>query len=187
MKLIFATGNNRKISEARDVLSAYGIDFDNLKLEMDEIQHQDPAEITKAKVLAAYELVHQPVVVSDTSWGIPALGGFPGGYMKDIEDWLTSEDWLAVMNRHEDKTIHCYEHVAYFDGENLKHFDTKYTGTFIDEIRGSVSADESFENVVVMFGDKTMAEYADEGLLASAGSELTHWQQFAEWYNSQNA
>ena len=51
---------------------------------MDEIQHHDPLKITEAKVKSAYEKAGQPVVVNDSSWEIPVLGGFPGGYMKDV-------------------------------------------------------------------------------------------------------
>lgn len=121
-KMLFATGNSRKIKEAGSTLAAYNIDVGSIEIDIDEIQHNDPAEITKAKARSAYEVVRKPVVVSDTSWEIPALGGFPGGYMKDISLWLDAEDWLALMARHDDKTIYCHEHVAYFDGEELQHF-----------------------------------------------------------------
>ena len=180
--ILFATSNPRKIAEANNTLSGYDIAIEPLKVDIDEIQHQDSAEITKAKARAAYEVTHKPVVVSDTSWGIPALNGFPSGYMKDVADWLTAEDWLALMARHEDKTIYCYEHVAYFDGETMQHFAATYKGTFIDEPRGRVSAGRSIEQVVILYGGLTLAEYIAKGTIASAGKTLEHWKQFAEWY-----
>lgn len=184
-EILFATGNARKIAEATKVLGEFDIKVESVKLEMDEIQHHDPAEITKAKARAAYEVAHKPVVVSDTSWGIPALGGFPGGYMKDIAAWLDVQDWLALMARHSDKTIYCYEHVAYFDGEELRHFEHTYTGYFIDEPRGQSLPDESFEQVVTLMQGTTLAEQAAKGGLASAGEILGHWHQFGEWYSAQ--
>lgn len=184
-EIVFATGNSRKIAEATKVLDEFGIKVESVKLEMDEIQHHDPAEITKAKARAAYEVAHRPVVVSDTSWGIPALGGFPGGYMKDIAAWLDAQDWLVLMARHSDKTIYCYEHVAYFDGEELRHFEHTYAGSFVDEARGVVNPDESFEQVVTLMQDTTMAEQTAAGRLASAGETLDHWEKFGEWYKSQ--
>lgn len=180
-EILFATGNGRKIAEANATLQAYDVKVSPVKIEIDEIQHSDPAEITKAKARAAYEVVHEPVVVSDTSWEIPALGGFPGGYMKDVSAWLDGEDWVALMKRHEDKTIYCHEHVAYFDGEQLEHFVASYRGEMIDEARGRVEDFESFEQVTVLYGDKTMAEQLEAGEIASAGEVLEHWRMFGEW------
>jgi len=181
-QILFATGNARKIAEASDTLKAYNITVVPIKLTIDEIQHTDPAEITKAKARAAYAAAGKPIVVSDTSWEIPALGGFPGGYMKDIGAWFVAEDWLALMARHSDKTIYCHEHVAYYDGHELQHFVSSYKGTFIDEARGRVDPDESFERVVTLYGGQTMAEQLAAGLVASAGESLDHWKQFGEWY-----
>lgn len=179
--ILFATGNSRKIAEASHTLAAYDIEVEVIKIDIDEIQHFDPAEITKAKARSAYEVTHKPTVVSDTSWEIPALGGFPGGYMKDISAWLDTKDWLALMERHEDKTIYCHEHVAYFDGEELQYFVSTYDGAFIHEARGRIDESESFERAVILYGDKTMAEQLAEGDIASAGESLEHWKQFGKW------
>jgi len=181
-EILFATGNSRKIKEANATLAPYDIVVKPVSIEMDEIQHKDPLEITKAKARAAYAVTHEPVVVSDTAWEIPALGGFPGGYMKDVSAWFDARDWLSLMSRHEDKTIYCHEYVAYFDGENLQHFVTSYKGHFIDEPRGRVDVGESIEQVVILYGGLTLAEYLARGEIASAGEELEHWKQFAEWY-----
>lgn len=180
--ILFATGNQRKIHEASITLAPFGIEVTPVRVEIDEIQHRDPTEITKAKARAAYQALGKPVVVSDTSWSIPALGGFPGGYMKDIAAWLTATDWLALMSNHDDRTIYCHEHVAYYDGTALRHFVASYTGTLAREARGRVDPDESFEQLAILYGDKTMAEQLADGDVASAGEELEHWRQFGEWY-----
>lgn len=184
--LIFATGNSRKISEAHSILDDYKIDFEPRSVSIDEIQHHDPAEITKAKARAAYAQLKSPVVVSDTSWNIPALGGFPGGYMKDIARWWQPQDWLDIMAKHDDKRIMCLEHIAFFDGENLQHFESLYEGMFINELRGPTDDDESFESAVILYGGKTMAEQLANGEVASAGEDLRHWRQFAEWYRRES-
>lgn len=182
-EILFATGNSRKIKEASDTLVEYGISVKPIRLVFDEIQHLDPAEITKAKARAAYALARQPIVVSDTSWEIPALGGFPGGYMKDVATWFDAHDWVALMSRHADKTIYCHEHVAFFDGKELQHFVATYKGSFVDQPKGRIDASESFERVVVLHGKTTtMAESLAQGDLASAGEVLEHWQQFGDWY-----
>ena len=183
--ILFATGNSRKISEARSTLVSFDIDVEPVKVDIDEIQHHDPAEITKAKARAAYAATGRPVVVSDTSWSIPALGGFPGGYMKDISNWWQAENWLDLMANQDDKRLLCLEHVAYFDGNEVRHFEEVYEGRFIDEARGRVHEAESFERVVILYGDKTMAEQLADGDIASAGETLGHWQQFGEWFSTE--
>lgn len=182
--ILFATGNSRKISEATATLAPFNLTVEPVKVEIDEIQHHDPAEITRAKARAAYVVTGRPVVVSDTSWSIPALGGFPGGYMKDVGQWFEADDWLALMADKGDKRILCHEHVAYCDGEVVQHFEQTYEGRFIHETRGREQADESFERVVILYGDKTMAEQLADGDVASAGEELGHWHQFGEWFSA---
>ena len=187
MEVLFATNNERKIIEASDTLVDYGIVVQPTPLHIDEIQHADSAEIAKAKARAAYATIRKPVVVSDTSWSIPSLGGFPGGYMKDVSAWLSAEDWLALMARHTDRTIYCHEHIAYSDGQTLNHFVTTYRGVIAPEARGRERGAESIERVAILYGDKTMAEYLEEGAIASAGEILDHWKQFGAWYkNTQN-
>lgn len=182
--ILFATGNGRKISEARATLAPLSIDVEPIKISIDEIQHDDPAEITKAKAKAAYATIGRPVVVSDTSWSIPALGGFPGGYMKDVGQWFAAQNWLDLMAHQSDKRILCLEHVAYYDGEQLQHFSQTYEGSFVDEMRGREQDDESFERVVTLYGGETMAEQLERGEVASAGENLGHWQQFGVWLNA---
>lgn len=177
--LVFATGNVRKIAEATNVLSRYHITLTPQAFEIDEIQHHDPAEITKAKARAAYAAAGMPVVVSDTSWDIPALGGFPGGYMKDVAAWWQPDDWMNVIKAH-DRTITCLEHVAYYDGATLMHFEAQYPGVFVDTPAGGYG--NSIEKVVCLYGGKTLAEMHDEQGIASAGEELAHWHQFGQWY-----
>jgi inosine/xanthosine triphosphate pyrophosphatase family protein len=183
--ILFATGNSRKISEANATLAPFGVATKPIKLDFDEIQHADSAEITKAKAKAAFAAAggDKPVVVSDTSWSIPALGGFPSGYMKDVSIWWTAQNWLDVMASQADKRIFCLEHVAYYDGEVLQHFVEQYEGRFVPEARGRVDDMESIERVVSLYGNETMAEQLARGDIASAGETLGHWQQFGEWYS----
>lgn len=185
--VLFATTNARKITEANAILTPLSISVQPIVLDIEEIQHANPQEIVKAKVRAAFEVAHEPVVVSDTSWAIPALGGFPGGYMKDISSWLQAEDWLSLMARHTNKTIECHEHLAYFDGEHLEHFAHIYTGHFVDTPRGASGDDISIEQVVSLYNNKTMAEQIAAGETASAGEDLQHWKKFGEWYGSRGA
>ncbi|HET8883911.1 MAG TPA: non-canonical purine NTP pyrophosphatase [Candidatus Saccharimonadales bacterium] len=180
--ILFATGNARKIAEAKRTLTPCGVAVKTIAIDIDEIQHHDPAEITKAKARAAYAALHQPVVVQDTSWNIPALGGFPGGYMKDVANWWQAEDWMNIMEPYDDRRIICLEHVAYFDGENLQHFEAQYEGVFVSEPRGNATNSNSLEQSICINGNETFAEMHDRGDLASAKEDCEHWELFAKWF-----
>ena len=179
MKTItFITGNPYKLEEAKSVLKGYGIVVEPLQIDIDEIQHHDPLKITEAKVKSAYKKVGQPVVVNDSSWEIPALGGFPGGYMKDVANWFTAEDFLALMKDKNDRRIILHDVVAY-----LKLFIYDQTGVFINEPRGEGTS----MNQVVSMEDSGGLTIAEEFALRRNGAEINpahfqHWQKFGEWF-----
>ena len=186
-KIAFITGNPHKLEEAKSVLKNYEIVVESLQFDIEEIQHYNPLEITKAKVRAAYEKAGQSVVVNDSSWEIPALGGFPGGYMKDVVNWFTAEDLLALMKDKNDRRIILHDVVAYFDGEQLKLFIYDQTGVFINEPRGKGTS----MNQVVSMEDSSGLTIAEEFALRHDGAEINpshfqHWQKFGEWFTARD-
>lgn len=186
--IAFVTGNVRKIEEASAILQPYNIAVEQLPLDVVEIQHHDPIEITKAKAQAAYKIAGRPIVVNDSTWQIPTLGGFPGGYMKDVANWLSADDFLALMRSKQDTRILLREVVAYCDGDNLQLFTADFTGHFITEPRGKAGV--SFNSVVVMdyAGGKTIAESfdaRDTQNMQPQPKQNVHWQKFAEWFAAQ--
>lgn len=186
-KVLFTTKNQRKINEANDTLEEYGITVETVSVKTNEIQHHDPAEITKEKARAAFDVLKVPVVVSDTSWSIPALGGFPGGYMHDIGIWWSEQDWLNIMFGHEDKSIILQEHLAYYDGKGLVHFSQDYDGIFLDKAQGPVmDKNESFERLISLGGSLSLAEGQANRINKGVKKQLAHWQKFGEWLNNQS-
>ena len=186
-KIAFITGNPHKLEEAKSVLKNYEIVVESLQFDIEEIQHYNPLEITKAKVRAAYEKVGQSVVVNDSSWEIPALGGFPGGYMKDVVNWFTAEDFLALMKDKNDRRIILHDVVAYFDGEQLELFIYDQTGVFINEPRGEGTS----MNQVVSMENSGGLTIAEEFALRHDGVEINpshfqHWQKFGEWFTARD-
>lgn len=180
--IAFATGNVSKFYEASAVCRTFGIELEQVVVDIDEIQHHDSIKITEAKSRAAYDVLGRPVVVNDSSWEIPALGGFPGGYMKDVAAWLQTEDFMALMAGKGDKSIYLKEYVAYYDGETLNIFTHQRLGHFLDAPRGQ--APPSFARLVQMQSDDmTISEIFDKGNWdTSSPEEYKHWYDFAAWY-----
>jgi len=177
---LFSTGNERKIKEARAGCDLFGIEVVPTALEFDEIQSHDPINISKRKADDAFALVDAPaVVVADTSWSIPALKGFPGGYMKDVYAWFEPEDFINLVKNKADKTIIFIETIVYKDEHEVKIFSKQYTGVIADSPRGE---NGNSIDKVAEFDGKTLAESHDLGTTSHDPKEYV-WYEFAEWFS----
>src|SRR3990167_7888269 len=118
----FVTNNQEKIQIAQTVCAEAGITVKAVALDINEIQGENPELIIRDKAQRAFEKLNMPVVVSDDSWNIRALKGFPGAYMKSINHWFTPEDFLRLMDGVEDRRITLHQYLAYTDGSLTKVF-----------------------------------------------------------------
>lgn len=179
-QILFITGNEGKVWQAKKVLATFAIGVENRDLNVTEIQSHDPLEISMAKSRSAFEVVKQPVVICDHAWSIPALKGFPGGYMRDINYWFKPEDILALMSDKKDRSIILTETVVYTDGVTVKDFSADFKGQVIDTVRGKGRFSQ--ERVVVFDGQtQTIAEAIDKNEHARDMTKSA-WQLFGEWY-----
>ena len=179
-KILFATGNQRKIDEAKAACDDFDIEVEQLNVDIYEIQSHDPTEISKHKAQSAFEKAGAPIVVTDTSWRIPALDGFPGGYMKDVSSWLAPEDFISLLSRHEDKRIFFTETIIYVDGEEVRIFSEEYEGKIVGTPRG---VGESIEQVAEFEGS-TLGEHRERGGISHDPEDYI-WYKFAQWYTEQ--
>lgn len=181
MKISFVTGNQRKITDARAACAPFGIEVEQLKFHIDEIQHHDPLEISLHKARQAFAQAKQPIVINDASWNIPSLNGFPGGYMKDVMQWFTPEDFITLVNGKDNK-ICCIETVIYTDGSEDKVFQGEYWGSIASSPKGTGNSLER----VATFNGKTIGEYRQADQLAIDPKEYI-WHDFAQWYAGRSA
>lgn len=181
--ITFVTGNPEKIRDALHVSKEYGVVIEHVALDIDEIQHHDPLKIAEHKARSAYDILQKPVIVNDSFWSIPALGGFPGGYMKDVTSWFATEDFVALMRNKADKSITLTDINGYFDGETYRSFTTERPGRFVDKPRGK--SGPSFARVVMMENDTiTISEIFDEHERTVDSSRYKQWHDFLQWYMS---
>jgi non-canonical purine NTP pyrophosphatase (RdgB/HAM1 family) len=179
-KILFSTGNQRKIKEARAACELFNIEVVPVSYEFNEIQSHDPLVISKQKVEDAYKLAGESaIVVADTSWSFPALNGFPGGYMKDVAEWFAPEDFINLMASKEDKSIIFRESIVYKDANEIKVFSKEYKGSISDYPRGN---DGNAIDKVALFNGRTLAESHDLGE-TSHNPEDFIWYEFAKWFS----
>lgn len=184
--LYFATTNKDKIQIAQTVCANTKITVKPVSLEIDEIQGENPETIIQDKARRAYEQLNEPVIVSDDSWDIRALNGFPGAYMKSINHWFTPDDFLRLMNGVKDRRVTIHQYLAYTDGVNTKIFTNLIKGKIIHEARGN-SVQSPNMTVIVLDSDngKTLAEVYEEGTKAIEARYKNRpdaWHEFIKWY-----
>ncbi len=177
--IVFSTGNERKILEARAACDAFNIEVVPMSLQFDEIQSHDPLLISRRKASDAFALANVPaIVVADTSWSIPALNGFPGGYMKDVAEWFTPNDFIDLMASKQDKTLIFRETIVYKSATEEKVFSKEYHGTIADSPRGNSG---NAMDKVALFNGRTFSEAQALGETSHDPKEFV-WYEFAEWY-----
>jgi len=173
---------------AQTVCSKFDISVEQVTVDIDEIQGENPVIIVKDKVHRAYNSLSKPVVVSDDSWHITALNGFPGPYMKSINYWFKPDDFIRLMKGVEDRSIILRQLLAYYDGRTTKIFSKDIYGQVIDEPRGK--SDHSPNMSVIVLDDdngKTIAEVFEQGQTAVAKryqDRLDVWHGFVDWYKN---
>ncbi|MGF7228959.1 MAG: non-canonical purine NTP pyrophosphatase [Candidatus Saccharibacteria bacterium] len=178
MNVIFVTGNERKIRHMREACALFDITVDQRVFDIDEIQSDDPLEISKHKAEQAFKMTGgRPTVSNDAFWNIPALNGFPGGYMKDVMQWFTTDDWLRLMANKTDRRICCTETLIYKDATQTKLITKEYWFEVATSARGE---GPSLEQIVLIDG-KTIAESHQYGRHALDVKKYI-WYDFAEWF-----
>lgn len=182
MEIYFATGNARKVAEAKLACDSASIEIVQKQVDIDEIQSSDPSVISIDKAEKAYALVRKPLVVTDSFWRIPALKGFPGAYMKDVAKWFSSEDFLSLMENKENRQIFFSENVTYKDSDVIKQFSKEYEGTIVTMPRG---IGNSIENIAEFEGF-TLGERREQGGFSHKPEDYV-WSDFLEWINQRKS
>jgi inosine/xanthosine triphosphate pyrophosphatase family protein len=186
MSLLFATGNDEKFLTASTLCGNSGIILEKFADESLEIQSEDPNEVMLHKLQTKFQLSGgRPVVVSDDSWEIPALGGFPGPYMKSVVHWFSPQNFIDLTKNLTDKTINMHMYLGYKDQTETKVFHNILTAKLVGEARGSYGNSAQKVTVLDIDSDQTISEIYDAGKQHAEGRHLgpaRAWNQFITWY-----
>ncbi|MDQ3064735.1 MAG: hypothetical protein M3Q36_00490 [bacterium] len=190
MELNFVTGNDLKYALAQALCAREGVELQQLVLEIDEIQGEDAEAIIRHKAKSAYALVGKPVVVSDDSWLISGLNGFPGPYMKSMNTWFRTEDFINLTASLQDRMATVVQLLAYQDDKETVLFRKDAIGTILTEPKGSSQV--PWRNVIAMVFDNglSLAEVDETGLLDSPERLVKFpepWSELLTWYKNKHA
>jgi non-canonical purine NTP pyrophosphatase (RdgB/HAM1 family) len=178
--ILYVTGNVIKFRQAAATLKSFDITAEQASLDVPEIQAASGEPVARDKAVKTFAQLGKPLVVSDDSWIIPGLGGFPGPYMKYMNDWFTAEDWLRLTNTLEDRRIILRQIVVYQNADDQQLFTVDIPGILLHEIRGTTPFPQS---AIVSFdgGKHSNAQYHEKGESAAAHHH-NPWHEFAKWY-----
>lgn len=174
----FITSNSEKISTARIYLDPLGIEFDSRDIDLIEPQIASVEEISKFKAKQAFDILKAPVVVSDHGWAITALNGFPGPYMKFINKWFGTDDFLRLLAGYEDRSVVKTEVISYADQNGVKSFAQEIPGLLLTEPKGEGLP--MMKLTTFLSSQKSVAECLNEGIDPTNG-KLNLWKDFSEW------
>lgn len=134
ISLTLCTSNDGKRREFERIL---GIPLRIAPLDLAEIQSIDVAEVCRAKVALAYELLGAPVLVDDTGFELAGLGGFPGA----LVTWALEAGGVQILHRMlpqggpaDAAAITC---IGLADETGVHVFTGRITGTVFAEPRGT--------------------------------------------------
>ena len=187
-KLLFATGNNEKFKIAQAFCGPRGIELEMFDTESDEIQAEDPKKIILHKLEEKYRLSDKrPVVVSDDNWDIPGLNGFPGPYMKSVDEWFTPQNMIDLMQHVKNRTIILHQYLAYKDTSQVKIFHTPEYGIILSEPKGNYG--KPMQKVISLEADKGLSiaqvyDAGDEHNPARLNEKNIVWYKFIDWYKT---
>lgn len=134
-KLIFITGNKRKVIEVQDIL---GFSIDILDLDLEELQENDLEKVAINKVKNAYKAIKKPLFIDDVGFYVDAWSGFPGPLIKWILKLSNGNATLLLkmLEKEKNRKATASSIVAYHDGKNIYTFLGSVKGVIATEIRG---------------------------------------------------
>ena len=92
--LYFATSNENKLQEAREVL---GEELQQIVLDVEEVQSMDEEFVALSKLRAAKKHVNKPFFVEDVSLRAQALNGLPGPFIKYFVKNLSRKELVDTL------------------------------------------------------------------------------------------
>ncbi len=139
MKIYFATSNEHKFKEAKEILSTKGIEITHFKFSHNEIRSDNLEEIALEAVEVAFSQLKENdalIFVEDTGLFIDELNGFPGTYSGWVQKKICSEGILALMKGKTNRSASFKTCIALREPTGTKTFFGECTGTITQEIRG---------------------------------------------------
>ncbi|WP_160676514.1 non-canonical purine NTP pyrophosphatase [Clostridium sp. C8-1-8] len=149
--LIYVTGNSVKFEVALNAFINTGINIIQMKLDTPEIQSKSVQEVAMYSARWASRQINKSVIVTDAGFYIEALKGFPGPFIKYVNEWFSADDFINLVKDKDNRSIIIQDCLAYChpDSEPIV-FTGTYNGTLATQ--PSLNEGTSIEKVFIPEG-----------------------------------
>lgn len=181
MKVYFITENKKKIDRANKICEGRGVEIEQVAMDTPEIQGVNSGEIAEFSAKFAGEKLGKPVIKLDVSFHINALKGFPGPFVKYINEWLDPKDVLKMLEGVTDRSCYWMDSLAFYNNGGVKVFSANEKGTIANEVRGENGW--GMDKIFIPEGQThTKAELSNDERINICNKG--HWEQFIEFVNN---
>jgi len=180
-ELYFVTGNSYKFAFAQKALEQTSYTPVQISLETPEIQSANIEEIASYSAQWAAKELQKPVFVTDAGYDIKALHGFPGPFIKYINQYFTADDFIRLMGGKTDRRVIVHDCIAYCEpDQDPVLFQSSAPGTMatVPGAAGTTAINEVF---IPDGYHTTESEIPTEELLAFWNKHLTHFAALAAY------
>ncbi|MEO8691644.1 MAG: non-canonical purine NTP pyrophosphatase [Candidatus Saccharimonas sp.] len=141
MKINYVTTNKMKFEIAQAYFETLSRDYEIVQYEIDtpEIQDVSAVEIARHSALWAAKETGEICIKMDAGFFIASLRGFPGPFVKYVNDWLTQEDYLKLLSDKPDRS-------AYFEDATAIGFPDGRSEVFSLKTHGSLALESDKNN-----------------------------------------
>ncbi len=180
-EITFVTRNQIKLKIAQGAFETRGVKIIQEKLEVPEIQAFESEEVAIFSAKFAANSLNKPIIINDIANYIPSLNGFPGAFIKYINQWLTAQDILKLMAGKTDRRLIVKDIMAYCE-PNCEPI------LFVGERVAQIMEQESgvgtcgFDSITIHQGfEKTLANYALEEMIDYWSKNLENYHDCAKF------
>lgn len=129
----YLTSNTFKFTIAKNYFDSRN-DYELIQHTFDtpEIQAASSKEVARQAAVFAARKIGEPCIKLDVGFSISALNGFPGPFVKQVNEWLSEEDLLAMLENKDDRT-------AYFTDATAIGFPDGSSKVFVKNYKGKIA------------------------------------------------
>lgn len=186
--IIFVTSNKGKVMSLQNRLPQEMFNIIQKEIKITEPQGITSEEVSIAKAQQAYKILKRPLIVQDSAFHIVALNGFPGVYIKYIQESLGVEGILKLMQGIEDRSCYFNLSLTYIEGENkYKVFNKKGSlgkiADYVDNTESEKAWGAIWRLYIPHWADKPLSAITKEeiDLHEKSKDDDSEFAQFANW------
>jgi non-canonical purine NTP pyrophosphatase (RdgB/HAM1 family) len=135
MKINYLTTNKLKFEIAKQFFNSVDeYELVQHSFSVPEMQEETCEEVARQSAICAAMELGEPCVVMDVGFSINALNGFPGPFVKYINEWLSEYRLLRMLDESDDRTAYFTDALAVgFPDGTVKVFSHRIMGRMAKE------------------------------------------------------